>query len=100
MRQSRVLAAVLCLLAPGVLSAVTFTVNTTNDLDDGVCNAAHCSLREAIFAANSTGGLDTIRFIIGVGARTIQPGSALPTITAPVILDGTSQPGFSGTAII
>ena len=29
-------------------------VNTTNDLDDGNCNTAHCSLREAINAANAS----------------------------------------------
>ncbi len=100
MRQIRVLAGVLCSVLPGVALAATFTVNSTNDLDDGFCNAAHCSLREAIFAANGAAGLDTIRFIIGAGAKTIQPGSALPTITSPVVIDGTTQPGYAGTPII
>ena len=100
MRHFRVFAGIACSLAAGALSAATFTVNSTNDFDDGTCNATHCSLREAIFAANSTAGLDTIRFIIGAGAKTIQPGSALPTITAPVVVDGTTQPGFAGTPII
>jgi CSLREA domain-containing protein len=100
MRHFRVLAGLLCLLLPGAGSAATFTVNSTNDVDDGVCNAAHCSLREAIFAANGTPGTDTIRFVIGAGQRTIQPGSVLPTITDPVVIDGTTQPGFAGTPII
>ena len=100
MRHSWVLAGVLCALVPGAAQAATFTVNSTNDFDDGVCNAAHCSLREAIFAANAAAGTDTIRFAIGAGQRTIQPGSALPTLTDPVIIDGTTQPGFSGTPII
>jgi CSLREA domain-containing protein len=91
---------VLCSLIAGPVLAATFTVNSTNDIDDGTCNVAHCSLREAIFAANAGGGLDTIRFIIGAGARTIQPLSALPTIIFPVIIDGTSQPGYAGTPII
>ncbi len=39
-------------------------VNSTNDLDDGMCNAAHCSLREAINLANSLSGRDTISFNI------------------------------------
>ncbi len=78
----------------------TLTVNTTNDLDDGLCNAAHCSLREAIHAANAAAGADTIRFIIGSGPRTIQPTSALPTITDPATIDGTTQPGFAGAPII
>jgi CSLREA domain-containing protein len=100
MRHSRVLAGVLCSLIPGALAAATFTVNSTNDFDDGMCNVAHCSLREAIFAANGAAGTDTIRFAIGAGQKTIQPGSALPTITDPVVIDGTTQPGFSGTPII
>jgi CSLREA domain-containing protein len=100
MRPLRVLAGIACSLAAGVLSAATFTVNSTNDFDDGTCNAAHCSLREAIFAANSTAGLDTIRFIIGAGQKTIQPASALPTIIDPVVIDGTTQPGYAGTPII
>src|SRR5438105_8140713 len=31
----------------------TYIVNTTDDHDDGVCNAADCTLREAINAANA-----------------------------------------------
>ena len=75
-------------------------MNSTADTDDGVCNAANCTLREAINAANANAGTDTIRFVIGSGAKTIQPLSALPTITDPVTIDGTTQPGFSGTPII
>src|SRR6266567_8631937 len=53
--------------------AATFTVNTADDHNDGVCNAADCSLREAISAAN-TG--DTISFNIpGSGVRTINATS-------------------------
>ena len=100
MRLFRVLAGVVCALVAAAGQAATFTVNSTNDFDDGVCNAAHCSLREAIFAANAAAGTDTIRFGIGAGQRTIQPGSALPTITDPVIIDGTTQPGYGGTPII
>jgi CSLREA domain-containing protein len=54
------------------------------------------SLREAIEATNATGGLDTIRFGIPPipGVKTIVLGSALPAITSPVTLDGTTQPGW------
>ncbi|MCB0156111.1 MAG: CSLREA domain-containing protein, partial [Anaerolineae bacterium] len=38
----------------------TFTVNTTEDVDDGVCGTEHCSLREAVRAANAAAGLNTI----------------------------------------
>ncbi|MEZ4767081.1 MAG: CSLREA domain-containing protein [Caldilineales bacterium] len=76
--------------------AATFTVNTTDDNDDGVCNAAHCSLREAINAANAAPGTDTIAFNIpGSGVRKILPASPLPLITGPVTLDGLTQPGAS-----
>jgi CSLREA domain-containing protein len=84
----------------GVMAATTFTVNNNNDVNDGVCNTAHCSLREAINASNSNVGKDTIAFSIGTGVQTIQPTSELPEITDPVIIDGTTQPGFAGTPII
>jgi CSLREA domain-containing protein len=77
-------------------AATTFIVNSTNDVDDGTCDATHCSLREAINAANANSGTDTIAFnISGAGPHTIQPASALPTITDPVIIDGYTQPGAS-----
>jgi len=80
----------------------TLTVNTTDDGNDGACNAAHCSLREAILTANSTPGqVEIIAFNIGGGgAQTISPSSALPVITAPVVIDGTTQPGFSGSPLV
>ena len=60
----------------GVVQAVatTFTVNSANDADDATCDATHCSLREAINAANANAGTDTIAFNIpGDGPHTIQP---------------------------
>ena len=38
--------------------AATFTVNTADDHNDGVCNAADCALREAINAVNIGAGGD------------------------------------------
>jgi CSLREA domain-containing protein len=74
----------------------TFTVNTNDDVDDGTCDATHCSLREAINAANANPGMDEIDFAIpGTGPHTIQPTSDLPTITDPVVIDGYTQPGAS-----
>lgn len=79
--------------------AATFTVNSTNDVNDGTCDATHCSLREAIGAANAAVGSDTIRFnIAGAGVKTIAPTSALPALTGPVILDGLTQPGATCAA--
>jgi CSLREA domain-containing protein len=44
--------------------AATYVVNTEDDVDDGECDAAHCSLREAINAANENPGADQITFDI------------------------------------
>ena len=85
------------MLAGDVLAqATTYTVNSIDDVADGICNATHCSLREAIDAANTNAGTDTIAFgIAGSGPHTIEPTSVLPTITDPVIIDGYSQAGTS-----
>jgi parallel beta-helix repeat protein len=58
------------------------------------------SLREAIMTANTQTGPTTIDFAIGSGEQTIALLSVLPAITSPVVLDGTTQPGFSGTPLI
>ena len=78
----------------------TYTVNSANDVDDGTCNVTHCSLREAINAANAHAGDDSIVFAIGTGSQTIAPTSALPAILSPVAIDGTTQPGFVKAPII
>lgn len=78
-------------------------VNSVADTDDGVCEAApgDCTLREAINVANVVPGTDNILFdILGPTPYTITPASELPTITDPVIIDGTSQSGYAGTPII
>ncbi len=78
--------------------AATFTVNTTDDVDDGACDAAHCSLREAIQAANANPGNDQIAFdVAGGGVQTIRPTSVLPALTDPVTLAGDTQPGAGDT---
>ena len=74
-------------------AAMTFTVTKTNDSGAG-------SLRQAILDANANPGADTIRFSIASGEKTITPGSALPVVTDPLTIDGTSQPGFTGKPII
>lgn len=58
--------------------AATYTVNSNNDVNDGACDAAHCSLREAINAANANSGADTITFSI---AMTVTPTSVLPQLS-------------------
>ncbi|MGI9542869.1 MAG: Ig-like domain-containing protein [Cyclobacteriaceae bacterium] len=57
-------------------------------------NSGAGSLRQAILDANANGGTDNIFFNIpGAGPHTIQPTSALPTVTDPVVIDGTTQSG-------
>ena len=83
-------------LPPAVLS---WTVGTTDDVDDGACTTAHCSLREAIDRANDESGLDTVSFDIpGAGPHTIRPTTGLPTITDPLVIDGTTEPDFTSCA--
>ncbi len=72
------------------------TVNTGNDVDDGVCDLTHCSLREAINSANATAGTDTINFDIpGSGPYVIAPVTGLPALTDPLFIDGSTQPGIT-----
>jgi hypothetical protein len=73
--------------------STNFTVTNTNDSGPG-------SLREAILDANASPGPDTIDFSIGSGVQTIAPMSALPTVTDPVVIDGTTQPGSGGKPAI
>lgn len=63
--------------------AVTYIVNSNNDVDDGTCNAAHCSLREAIKASEADGKRSIINFNIpGPSPQTIVPSGVLPVINA------------------
>jgi hypothetical protein len=59
------------------------------------------SLRQAILDANAHLGVDSIIFNIpGSGPHTIGPSTALPTISDSVTIDGSTQPGFTGSPII
>ena len=108
MSPRRLLLPFLLALAPLALRAATLTVTSTADTinPDGAC-----TLREAMTAAitnttvtdcgTGTAGLDTIRFSIGGGGvQTITLAASLPIITDPVVIDGTSQTGYSGTPLI
>ncbi len=94
--------------APPTAHAAAFVVNSTVDASDaapgnGVCATATglCTLRAAIQEANAFPGLDTITFNIAPGGvQTITPASVFVSLTSPVIIDGTTQPGFAGTPII
>jgi titin len=93
--------ALLCAAAPGLAAQTTFTVNSTNDADDGVCDATHCSLREAITSAIHTAGAKVIAFdIAGAGPHTISPTSELPALEDSITVDGTTEPDFAGNPMI
>lgn len=64
--------------APNSYGVFSFMVNSLSDTDDGNCNAAHCSLREAINAANFDFRSNTI-YLTGL-TGTITLTSALPTL--------------------
>ena len=81
-----------------------YYVNTTDDVTDGLCSPGHCSLREAIAAANLAANpghfRDEIRFLIpGSGVRTIATTGPLPAITDAVVVDGYSQPGAAPNSL-
>lgn len=69
-------------MARGGNTAV-YNVNTTEDVDDGACTQSHCSLREAIQAANAqTSGNAIIWFKVGgLNPVVIVPTSPLPALT-------------------
>jgi hypothetical protein len=76
------------------LALSTFLVTSTADAGPG-------SLRQAVLDANAATGANAVAFDIGGGGvQTIQPASALPGITQPVTIDGTTQPGFAGSPLI
>lgn len=81
--------------------SASFLVNTRNDVDDGACNAAHCSLREAIRTANAVLGACAIEFAIpGPAPYRIEPLTPLPAAIHPLTIDGSTQPGFAGLPLI
>jgi hypothetical protein len=76
-------------------SAITCTINVVNTNDSG-----SGSLRQAIIDANSAPNTDVICFGIGSGHQQIIPTSPMPPITQPVIIDGTTQPGYGSVPLI
>ena len=81
-------------VADFVATRQNFVVTNANNHGTG-------SLRQAILDANDTAGLDTIVFNIpGAGEQTINVLTAFPTITDPVVIDATTQPGYAGSPLI
>ena len=84
------------LLYSQTMQAGTYTVTSTADSGPG-------TLRQAILNANTNPGTDTIRFLISTGGgnlfegispatyAVIEVNTALPTITGPLFIDGSTQ---------
>jgi hypothetical protein len=73
----------------------TFVVTNINDVGPG-------SFRQALEDNNNTPGqTNVIDFNIpGTGEHSFRPRSAFPTITNPVVIDGTTQPDYQGAPVI
>lgn len=95
------LAVLRSLVAGALLAAATghaaTTITVTSDADSGAN-----TLRQAILDANADPSEDPVRieFAIGTGAASIAPTTALPAIARPVVIDGTTQPGFDDAPLI
>ena len=100
-----------------VQGQTTFTVNTVADdgdfdTGDGVCDTddnagdGPCTLRAAIEQANATPNADAstpdrIEFnISGSGPHVIEPNSFASAVNEAVIIDGTTEPDYSGTPVV
>ncbi|HKD16827.1 MAG TPA: S-layer homology domain-containing protein [Thermoanaerobaculia bacterium] len=78
-------------------SAATVTVNDAGDTTNACATTGSgtCTLRDALTFANANSGTTIAFGIAGGGVHTITPGSPYATITAPVTIDGFTQPGSS-----
>jgi len=92
MPKIRLIAAVTALLVAVCASAATYTVVNTADSGTG-------SLRQAILDANAAAG-GTVAFNIPSAPFTITLLSGLPDAAPAVIIDGSTQPGYSGSPIV
>jgi len=84
----------LMLLSCEIAPAATYVVVNTADSGNG-------SLRQAIINANANTPPNTISFqITGSQPFTISPLSTFPTLSQPVVIDGTTQPGYAGSPVV
>lgn len=75
--------------------AGTYSPNITADVNDGACTVNHCSLREAIIAANENPGADTIN--LSVATYTLTLGSTGEDSSAFGDLDITDSVTINGS---
>lgn len=72
---------------PSTDVALTFTVTTTSDAGDGVCDAT-CTLRDAVGDAAAVSGKDTIVFAAGLAGSTITLNGTQIVVASNVRIDG------------
>src|SRR5215213_3718426 len=70
-----------------------FDVTNTNDGGAG-------SLRDALTQSNNHAGVDTVTFHIASPSKVIRPGSPLPEVWDPAVIDGTTQGGYAGRPLV
>jgi CSLREA domain-containing protein len=97
-----------CLAGSAAASASTFTVDSTGDQTDsnpgdGACETATatCTLRAAIEESNAKPEADAVRFSAGFDGTpgsVISLGSSLPTVTAPLRVEGDAGGRCTGAA--
>jgi len=92
-----------CTLSP-IPCTDTFTVTTNLDVNDGACTAGHCSLREAVIAANTCAGHQTIIVPAGnyqltlTGSEEDAAASGDLDITDDLTLQGEGVPSLDGVS--
>jgi Right handed beta helix region len=79
--------------------ATTFTVTNVNDSGPGSLRQAILDSRADLFGPHVI-NFNITSFSTKTRVRTISPLSPLPTISIPLTLDGTAQPGYAGKPII
>lgn len=84
------------LVQTGVASAASFTVTTTNDLNDGSCTASVCSLRDAVVAADTAGGASTITVPAGTYKLTIASTGADDPTTGDLDINNDASVTING----
>ena len=92
-------------ILPRPVRASTFTVNTLDDHNDGVCNSVDCTLREALEAAQPAGTCDWgIQHIIDFsvsGTIVLDPAlGPLPDLRCPLVIDGGGSVTISGGGVV
>lgn len=90
---------VLLIIPSAIAQPAEYIINSNADTDDGVCDVTHCTLREAINAANANPGEDTIFYDEVDDPEMIYLLTPLPTITEPVIIDATYPPAYNSLIV-